>query len=139
MSQKCEECLREIQDGRAHIKMGHLFCDACYERLGRQSVIPGAPAPTSPSATVVAGSRSGAGAAIAIVIGLVLFVAGLVVLVTRHDLALNIVGSDRAVREAVFGGDSLRNALMGVTVPSAIAMVVGVTVAAIGFVRRARR
>ena len=38
MSQRCEECLREIEDGSAHIQMGHLFCEACYQRLAVQSV-----------------------------------------------------------------------------------------------------
>lgn len=36
MTRKCEECLREIEDETAHVHMGHVFCEVCYQRIGVQ-------------------------------------------------------------------------------------------------------
>lgn len=47
MAQKCEECLREIEDGTAHIHMGHVFCEACYQRIGVQGAMPTSSAPAT--------------------------------------------------------------------------------------------
>lgn len=73
------------------------------------------------------------------VIGLVLFVVGLIGLLMRHDLAMQIVGRDQAFHEALFGGSSLDDAMLAVTVPAALAMVIGITAASVGLARRMRR
>ena len=70
-----------------------------------------------------------------IIIGTILFIAGLIGILMRTDITVAIVGRGQVMQEAFFGGSSTSTALIAITTISAIAMISGLIIFVLGIIR----
>lgn len=62
---------------------------------------------------------------VSIILGIVLVVGDLVVLLKRHEIAIQIVGERQFSRELVWGGSSFSDAIAGLTAGGVVGLVLG--------------
>lgn len=71
---------------------------------------------------------------IAIILGIILAVAGLVLILERHEIALEMVGQRQAMHEAFWGGSSIKEALTGITAGGVAGLVIGMILLIFGII-----
>ncbi len=76
---------------------------------------------------------------ISILVGVILIAAGVFLLTTRRELALELVGQELAMKELLVGGSSLRNASQLVMASGLGSLVVGLLLALFGMALGLRR
>jgi predicted nucleic acid-binding Zn ribbon protein len=86
-------------------------------------------------ANVSAVSINNTGSVVKIVFGIIFFVGGLVSLLSRGELMVEIVGRNQMMRESLFGGSSASDTLTAIMVISSIAMIIGLALSVWGFVK----
>jgi hypothetical protein len=111
---QCPQCEAAIADDCE-------FCYHCGVAVGDTSLLTEVAEPGKADETPVA-SRPGHGKA---VFGAILLVVGIILLMTRHELALALVGSERALIDTFRGGSALGSTMLGLTAGGAVCMLVG--------------
>lgn len=71
---------------------------------------------------------------ISIILGIVLTVGGMVLILERYEIALEMVGQEQVMREAFRGGSSFKEALTGITVGGVAGLVIGMILLIFGII-----
>jgi len=112
------------KDQQIEIIKGDKFCATCGYMFSDEIK------PNSTSVPPVA--RKVGGVTASIVVGVILFVAGLIGILMRGEITVKIVGRGQIMKDMFFGGGSTESTLITVMVVSGIAMILGLILFFVG-------
>ena len=121
---ECPECNKSISDDNE-------FCYHCGADLKDRGSLKTVTKPQLPIETSKQSSRSGGA-----VMGVILLVFGIILLIIRKDLTLEIVGKNKALEEVFTGGDSVEVTLYSIIVIATISLLIGAVITVKGLTQK---